>query len=683
MAGEQKIGDYTIERRIAFGGMAEVLLCRIEGPGGFRKQVVLKRILETKQRDERYVKLFLDEARVAALFRHPNLVHVQALEQDGDGYFMVMEYLEGLDVDHLLSACERKNQLVPFDIAAHIVTEAAEGLHYAHQLRAPNGAPLNLIHRDISPANIIVTSIGSIKVVDFGIAKHAAQTHETQAGELKGKLSYMSPEQARGMDLDHRSDVFSLGAVLYELLTGVHCFKRNSQIETLAAVAEGEYVPASDYRDGVPPDLERILDRMLSPGPEDRHPTAQDVADQLRAFMAATRTPRPADVVDLLRQLTDGKLPAHRRCFTATGLLSADEVETASHGPGFSWGEPSAGSDEPTQISAVGQVVQVDAAPTGRLPIASAPSEVESTRIAREPVREVSSELEPSPPPPTVELVKLVPEAGTDETFLVDRTNPLTEEQASAGGGAGVGPGSGGPTPVRLLVLGGGAAVVLLALLGLWLGWRAGWLESGGEPALVVASVDAAGIRTVDAVTSVPALLDAAPARPDAAGIRVDAGRDPGDVAASAASDVVSPRPRPRSSYGELSIDSEPATKVLVDGRKVGTTPLRRHRLRAGAHTVVLVDKQLGLRRSLRVSVVGGRKVERSVRFERGQLVLEVLPWAEVHLRGKRLGVTPLPPIQLYEGTHTLLLKNPERGVERRVTVKIRAGKTTKALFKL
>ena len=327
MPDQHTIGRYTVVRRLAFGGMAEVLLCHAHEPGGELRQVVIKRVLPAKRDDPRWVNLLVDEARLAMRLTHPNLVRVLGLEQDEAGPFMVMEYIQGLDLVQLINASAQRGLLIPFELAALIVSEVAEGLHSAHQLTGPDGTTLGLVHRDVSPANVIVTRDGAIKVVDFGVAKHKTQTQHTQQGELKGKLSYMSPEQARGAEIDLRSDVYSLGVVLYELLTGVSCFKRATQPETLAAVAAGRYRPASDYRADIPVGLARILSRMLAYEPAKRYQSARAISERLGAFMHATARPDAAELVTFLRAVAaDPNVPVSR-ARTATALTSEEELQ--------------------------------------------------------------------------------------------------------------------------------------------------------------------------------------------------------------------------------------------------------------------------------------------------------------------------------------------------------------------
>src|SRR5438552_5671450 len=214
------IGKYKLLRLIASGGMAEVYLARQAGAAGFEKLVCLKRILPHLARDRQFVEMFLNEARLAARLDHPNIVSIYDLGEANGNYFIAMEFIDGpsLRAVHKLSA--ERNELLPIPEICKIISMAAGGLQYAHDLADDKGEPLHLVHRDISPDNLLVHRNGSAKVVDFGIAKAANSSSQTRTGTLKGKVAYMPPEQLRGEQLDRRTDVFALGVVLYELLTG-------------------------------------------------------------------------------------------------------------------------------------------------------------------------------------------------------------------------------------------------------------------------------------------------------------------------------------------------------------------------------------------------------------------------------------------------------------------------------
>ncbi len=275
-----KLGRYEIVKHLAHGGMAEVLLARTVGIEGFERHVVLKRIRAEAARDQRYVTMFLDEARIAASLHHHNIVPVTDIGRDNGEYFFTMEYVHGEDARALLAAISRRDELVPLEHVISIACAAAAGLHHAHEKRGPDRAPLGLIHRDVSPANILIGYDGSVQLADFGIAKlghDPRRRAETQTGTLKGKVAYMSPEQCVGEAMDRRSDVFSLGIVLYELCTVRRLFKGDSDFMTMTSIVLGYVPPPSDYRPDLPPELEAVILKALAAKPEERYQTAEEL----------------------------------------------------------------------------------------------------------------------------------------------------------------------------------------------------------------------------------------------------------------------------------------------------------------------------------------------------------------------------------------------------------------------
>jgi serine/threonine protein kinase len=283
-----KLGRYQIVKHLANGGMAQVLLARATGIEGFERHVVVKRIHQNRAEDPSFVKMFLDEARLAAQLHHNNIVQVHDIGKEKGEYFFAMEYVHGEDLRKLLMKVNRKKEKVPFEHVVTIVTTAALALHHAHEQRGTDRKPLGLVHRDVSPANIIVGYDGNVKVVDFGIAKAAINKSQesTKAGSLKGKVSYMAPEQCAGLSVDRRSDVYSLGIVLFELSTVRRLFKGNNDFLTMSAIVQGNIPKPSSYRPDIPPELEGIILKALSIDPEDRYQSADEMRDALEAFAA-------------------------------------------------------------------------------------------------------------------------------------------------------------------------------------------------------------------------------------------------------------------------------------------------------------------------------------------------------------------------------------------------------------
>ncbi len=269
-----RLGSYEVVRKLARGGMAELFLARTVGPEGFEKLVVLKKILPSHAENPKFVRLFLDEAKLAATLDHPHIAHVYDMGKVDGNYFFTMEYVHGQDVRTTMRRTARVNQQFPIDHAVQIARNVAAALHYAHERRRPDGSLLEIVHRDVSPSNILVSYDGAVKLVDFGVAKAATSTVKTRTGTLKGKIAYMSPEQAKGAPIDRRSDIFSLGIVLWEMVTTQRLFKAENDLATIQQIINSKAQPPSQLRPECPPELERVILRALATEIDSRYQTA-------------------------------------------------------------------------------------------------------------------------------------------------------------------------------------------------------------------------------------------------------------------------------------------------------------------------------------------------------------------------------------------------------------------------
>jgi serine/threonine-protein kinase len=315
-----RFGKYVLLDRVAVGGMAEIFLARQEGPEGFEKIIVIKRIRPHLSNQKTFVTMFLNEAKLAAQLNHPNIVQIYDLGKIGPSYFIAMECILGRDMRRIIPKAQALGIAFPMVHALKIASSVCEGLYYAHQRVDLRGEPLRIVHRDVTPENIVVSFDGTVKILDFGIAKAANQIEQARAGEIKGKLSYMSPEQCMGKALDQRSDLFSLGAVLYEWITGAKLFTGPSDVSILKAITDQPIEPPSRLRTGVPEAVDRILMKALERDRERRYQTAWEMQTDIERYLARVDSPPSSiDLAHFLRTLFKDELEEERQRLLAQG----------------------------------------------------------------------------------------------------------------------------------------------------------------------------------------------------------------------------------------------------------------------------------------------------------------------------------------------------------------------------
>jgi serine/threonine-protein kinase len=304
-----RFGKYTLVDRIAVGGMAEIFLARQAGLEGFEKTIVIKRIRPHLSKQSNFVKMFLNEAKLAAQLNHPNIVQIYDLGKISESYFIAMEYIFGRDMRRIIPKADSLGIPFPMVYALKIASSVCEGLYYAHMRTDMYGQPLHIVHRDVTPENIFVSFDGTVKVLDFGIAKAANQIEQTRAGEIKGKLSYMSPEQCMGKALDNRSDIFSMGTVLYEWLTGFKLFTGDSEVAILKSITEGKIYAPSYFKADIPEAVEAILMKALEKDRDRRYQTAWEMQYDLDQFLSQYEfTPSNIHLSNFLKQLFNDEL---------------------------------------------------------------------------------------------------------------------------------------------------------------------------------------------------------------------------------------------------------------------------------------------------------------------------------------------------------------------------------------
>ncbi len=369
-------GRYELLKRLAGGGMGEVYLARQRGLDGFQKLLVIKTLLPHLCEDEEFITMFKDEARVTAQLIHPNICQVFEFEQVGGVFYMAMEYLRGEDLRRLWKACEQRGTPLRVPLICRVVADAAAGLDFAHSLRDNKGQPYRIVHRDISPQNILVTFEGGVKVIDFGVAKAAGRAQHTRTGALKGKYSYMSPEQVSGIEVDGRSDIFALGIVLHELLTGRRLFKADSDVQTLARVRECNVPPPSRLNPQLPPGVDHIVLKALAKDPAARFSTAQEFRLALEDWLIQGRmSASSAHLAEFLKTIYAERLDKENRL----GPLMGDPGFTGpAPGATPSRSSPTADSSQPT-FERQGKADAADATVKQRKPATDAAATVDAS----------------------------------------------------------------------------------------------------------------------------------------------------------------------------------------------------------------------------------------------------------------------------------------------------------------
>jgi TonB family protein len=320
-------GQYTLLERVAIGGMAEVWKARMRGVEGFQKTVAIKKILAHLTDSVDFVTMFIDEAKLAAQLNHPHIIHIYDLGKIDEDYYIAMEYVEGKDLRSILNTARREGTPMPLGLALLVASRLASALDYAHRKRDFDNRELGLVHRDVSPQNVLISYEGDIKLCDFGIAKAVAKASKTQMGALKGKLQYMSPEQAWGRVVDSRSDVFSLGAVLFEMLTGRRLFAGESEISVLESVREARTQSVRDVDPAIPEPVDAIVRRALAKDPDDRFQTAGEMQKEIDAILHSLRAgASQGDLAAFMHRLHAGEVAALSVAGTVAAAAPAPEA---------------------------------------------------------------------------------------------------------------------------------------------------------------------------------------------------------------------------------------------------------------------------------------------------------------------------------------------------------------------
>ena len=325
----ERFGKYLLIDKIGAGGMAELYRAKMTGDKGFEKLIAVKKILPHLVGEQMLIESFIDEARLAAFLQHENIILTYDFGKMESDYFIAMEYLFGKNLKLLINTSNKKKIPLEYENIVQIISCICNGLDYAHSLKNFQGHPLNIIHRDISPPNIFITYSGEVKIIDFGIAKAASQNTTTRMGVIKGKIAYMSPEQAAGKDIDYRSDIFAVGALLYELVTGKPLY-RGETLEVLNKAAQADFKPPEKVVGNLPPSLSNIINRSLAKNPDDRYKSCGEMLADIDNFISRLSL-RPATWVlaRYMKELFDKEIDQEEKTLHAVARLAFDDDPTA------------------------------------------------------------------------------------------------------------------------------------------------------------------------------------------------------------------------------------------------------------------------------------------------------------------------------------------------------------------
>lgn len=643
----EAFGKYYLIDRIAMGGMAEIFRAKSFGVGGFENLLVIKRILSHLSVNDQFVRMFMDEAKVSAVLQAANIVRIYDFGKIRENYFIAMECVEGKDVKLLLRKLAGRRNLLPREFAVYIAMEAAKGLDYAHKRTAISGQPLNIVHRDVSPSNILVSYTGEVKVADFGIVKAANCAENTDAGMLKGKFEYMSPEQANGVDLDRRSDIFALGIILHEMLTGRRLFKTDSELKTLERVKRVDVDPPSALNPAVPARLDEIVMRALAREPDQRYQDARELhADLLDFLYPASPDLTQQSLAHFMRGLFVDEMETERARTESGSALAREMHDSAADmdlEPEFDGGRT------PTHAAPL-----LPAKAPSRAPIIIAVVVAIAFALA------------------------LVGVVGWNAT-RVPEVQTVTNEVRPTTGAIGVALTPAATVSLDGQVVGSGAVVNIRDL----------------APGEHVLRVEAAGFVAHEERVSVEAgdkvrlsvTLQPVKAEPVPTSARPNTPPPSRIVPTQAAPSVAAPA-APIAVFAAF--NSTPSgADVLVEGRSVGKTPMTWDGGTAGSR--YSVELRLTGYDSAKFSAglpEGGGRVsyERSLAEKpsgSGKVNINVsgVPWADIYINGKKIGQTPKFNYPMPVGQYTVQVKNETAGLDQTKTVTVTAGGTSAVAF--
>ncbi len=635
----EAFGKYYLIDRIATGGMAEIFKAKSYSTAGFEKVQVIKRILSHLSDNEEFVDMFIDEAKISVSLQHANLVQIYDFGKLRDNYFIAMEWVDGKDVKQMLRKLAQRRKLLPEEFAVFIAHETCKGLDYAHNKSDINGVNLGIVHRDMSPSNVLVSYEGEVKIADFGIAKAEMSQYDTKDGVLKGKFEYMSPEQAHGRDTSQQSDLFSAGIILYEMLTGRRLFKEQNEIKTLERIKSVDVRPPSSLNPNIPQRLDDIVMKALQADLGKRYQSAREFQQELLEYMYPSTPPTIQRSLSMFMQqlFTEERSAEVER--TVHGSAIAEELYKRQPELDLEpeW-EESGGSGTKT--------LQTEPPPPNRAPLFVAVAVVVlllgvvGWLASRDPETTVQ-----------VETVEVAPTEGAINLRL--------------------------NVPARVFsgatLLGEGSKVGLEHL----------------EPGELSLRIEAEGYDTLDETVEVVAgerlVMTLRLEKTE-----VERPTQPIERPEQPVQDV---RPDPTAAEPSVRFTSEPSgAEVYLDNSLLGRTPMTWTRGSAGAShsisfrldgygsasaslTVPQAGKSTTVSETLQKKAVGKGKVNINITGAK--------TWAEIYIDGQNVGRTPMFNVELTAGSHTIQVKNDTIGLDQSKSVSVVAGETAKAIFRV
>ena len=634
----EAFGKYYLIDRIATGVMAEIFKAKSYSTAGFEKVQVIKRILSHLSDNEEFVDMFIDEAKISVSLQHANLVQIYDFGRIRENYFIAMEWIDGKDVKQMLRKLAQRRKLLPEEFAVFIAHETCKGLDYAHNKQDINGDNLGIVHRDMSPSNVLVSYEGEVKIADFGIAKAEMSQYDTKDGVLKGKFEYMSPEQAHGRDTTQQSDLFSAGIILYEMLTGRRLFKEQNEIKTLERIKSVDVRPPSSLNPNIPQRLDDIVMKALQKDLDKRFQSAREFQQDLLEYMYPSTPPTIQRSLSMFMQ----------QLFTEE---RGAEVERTRHGSAIAEElykrQPELDLDPEWEESGGSGTKTIHTeAPPNRAPLFVAIAVVVlllgvvGWMASQDPETQV-----------TVETVEVAPTEGA----LNLRLNVAAQVYSGDS------------------LLGEGAKVALEHL----------------EPGQLSIRIEAEGYDTLEEIIDVVAgeriVMSLRLEETQAEILPRPMQRDPVDVS----DDPVTPA----ATSPSVRFTTEPSgAEVYLDNSLLGRTPMTWTRGTVGAShsisfrldgygaataslTVPLAGKSTTVAETLQKKAVGKGKVNINITGAK--------TWAEIFIDGQNVGRTPMFNVELPAGSHTIQVKNDALGLDQSKSVTVVAGETAKAIFRV